>query len=602
MGIASAGEDLSQKASHFTAVRFRNYKAFRSYSVNLAEFNILVGANNAGKSTVIGAFRILAEGIRRAQHRKAEYNDSAAIRGYCYPVNLSDLPVSTENVFTNYDDSEVAVVEFSLSTGDKLKLVFPEQDACYLVCVTKGKPVTTPSDFKRVFDVAVSFVPVLGPVEHEEQLNTQETARRALLTHRASRNFRNIWHYFPEGFDQFRLLIQETWPGMDIQPPELRMGAGSPKLDMFCPEERVPRELYWAGFGFQVWCQMLTFISKASPGSLLIIDEPDIYLHSDLQRQLVGLLRDRPGDVLVATHSTEILAEAESGEIVVLNKKGTSAHRVKNPTQLQELFGSLGSNLNPTLTQLAKTKKAVFVEGEDFSLIAAFARKIGKSSLANRTGFAVIPAHGFNPSRVTDFSDGMETTLSVKIRRGVIFDRDYRPESTVAALKAELEKKNDFVWVHGRKELENFLLVPAALERAVHTRIKASKERGGQPKELTSGIVELLEVITAEMKSEVYGQYNASGVRALCELNKGLDHATASATVHRELEERWADLGERLMLVPGKALLARLNDLLQQRCGISITTNSIVAAMRNDEIPEEMTRLIGALADFAKPA
>jgi hypothetical protein len=591
---------LSQKGSHFTAIKFRNYKAFRTYSVGLAEFNILVGANNAGKSTVIGAFRILAEGIRRAQARQAEYNDAPIIRGFCYPVNLSELPVSTENVFTNYDDSEPAVVEFLVSNGNKLKLVFPEQDVCYLVCETQGRPIKTPSDFKRAFDLTVNFVPVLGPVEHDEQLNTRETARRALLTHRASRNFRNIWYHFPEDFEKFRALVSETWPGMDIQPPEVRRDADSAKLDMFCPEERVPRELYWAGFGFQVWCQMLTFISKAPPGSLLIIDEPDIYLHSDLQRQLVGLLRERSGDVLIATHSTEILAEAESGEIVVLNKKGTAAQRVRNPTQLQDLFGSLGSNLNPTLTQLAKTKRALFVEGKDFTLLAAFARKLGYSALANRTGFAVIPAHGFNPSRVADFSDGMEATLSVKIKRGVVFDRDYRSDANVVALKEELLKRSDFVWIHGRKELENFLLVPTALERAIRAKVQSGKDRGGSPRDFSGDMTELLNRLTADMKSDVFGQYNASGVKAICEINKGMDPATASAIVHRELEDRWATLEKRLMLVPGKALLAKLNDTLQRELGVSVTTNSIVAAMRSDEVPAEMDALIKALAGFAK--
>jgi hypothetical protein len=30
------------------------------------------------------------------------------------------------------------------------------------------------------------------------------------------------------------------------------------------------------------------------------------------------------------------------------------------------VFSSLGSQLNPTLTQLAKTRRVVFVEGHDF--------------------------------------------------------------------------------------------------------------------------------------------------------------------------------------------------------------------------------------------
>lgn len=586
--------------AHFTSVKFANYKALKNYSVSLSEFNILVGANNAGKSTVLGAFRILAEGIRKAQSRKAEYSDADWIKGWGYQIALRDLPISTENVFTNYDDSQPAVVEFTLSNKNKLRLVFPEQDACYLICDTVSRPVRTPAEFKREFDASVSFVPVLGPVEHDEQLNQHETARRALLTHRASRNFRNIWHHMPDGFDDFRQLIIDTWPGMDIQKPELTRDSDSAKLHMFCPEERYPRELYWAGFGFQVWCQMLTFITKAPAGSLLIIDEPDIYLHSDLQRQLVHLLRTRDGDVVIATHSTEILAEAEAGEILVLNKKGRAAHRVRNPAQLQALFGSLGSNLNPTITQLAKTKKAVFVEGEDFSLIAAFARKINVPEVANRGAFAVIPARGFNPARVSDFSDGMAATLEVPIRRAVVFDRDYRSEVAVKKLREDLEKGCEFVHIHGRKEIENFLLVPDALERCVRDRLDARKTRGEKVVAFDASIKDLLCEVTDPLKSELFGQYNAHGVRAYCELNPGTDTATASAAVHKELEAKWADFEERMKVVPGKEVLSGLNTILQERYKVSITTTLIVSKMRSSEVPMEMRSLIDGLRTFVR--
>jgi hypothetical protein len=43
----------------------RSRKAFREFSLSLDRFNILVGPNDAGKSTIVGAFRILAEGLRR---------------------------------------------------------------------------------------------------------------------------------------------------------------------------------------------------------------------------------------------------------------------------------------------------------------------------------------------------------------------------------------------------------------------------------------------------------------------------------------------------------------------------------------------------------
>jgi len=273
---------------HFTSARFHNYKALKKFSIQLSRFNVLVGPNNSGKSTILGAFRILAEGMRRARARKPEpirIGDTADVG---YRIVLENLPISTENVFTNYDETDPAMITFGLSDGSELQLVFPEVGVCYLVCNAKGRPVRTPATFKSSFPATIGFVPVLGPVEHDEQLYKPEAARLALLTHRASRNFRNIWYHFPDHFDEFRQLIQQTWPGMDIEPPEPELGGNKPLLRMFCPEERYAREIYWAGFGFQVWCQMLTYVIGAKDDSLLIIDEPDIYLHSDLQRQLLS--------------------------------------------------------------------------------------------------------------------------------------------------------------------------------------------------------------------------------------------------------------------------------------------------------------------------
>lgn len=314
----------------FTRVLFKNYKALNRFSVSLKDFNVLVGPNNVGKSTIVGAFKILSEGMRKANARKAKYIPIPGIEAYGYHISLENLPVATENIFTNYDESNPAIVEFTISSGSKLKLIFPAHETCYLVLETRGKSVTTPSAFKKAYDASIGFVPVLGPVEHNEPLYQKEAARLALLTHRASRNFRNIWYHYPERFDDFRELINSTWPGMDIEKPEVDTSYKKPVLHMFCPEERYPREIFWAGFGFQVWCQMLTYIVRSENDSLLIIDEPDIYLHSDLQRQLIDLLKQINPNILIATHSTEIISEADPGDLLIINKKAQSAKRIKN--------------------------------------------------------------------------------------------------------------------------------------------------------------------------------------------------------------------------------------------------------------------------------
>jgi ABC-type polysaccharide/polyol phosphate transport system ATPase subunit len=56
----------------FTKVEFKRFKALNNFTLNLRHFNILVGPNNAGKSTVLAAFRILAAALRKAGAKSAE--------------------------------------------------------------------------------------------------------------------------------------------------------------------------------------------------------------------------------------------------------------------------------------------------------------------------------------------------------------------------------------------------------------------------------------------------------------------------------------------------------------------------------------------------
>src|SRR5688572_12513587 len=98
-----------------TSIQFKNYKAFSDFSVSLNDFNVLVGPNNAGKSTVLGAIRILAEAVRKASSRNPEWITNDRGGAYGYRVELANLPISTENIFHNYDDSVPAKVTFRIS-------------------------------------------------------------------------------------------------------------------------------------------------------------------------------------------------------------------------------------------------------------------------------------------------------------------------------------------------------------------------------------------------------------------------------------------------------------------------------------------------------
>lgn len=585
---------------HYVKVHFHKFKAFEDFTLNVRSFNILVGPNNAGKSTIISAFRILAAGLRKANARRANLLHGPSGLTPAHKIELGPLSVAGENVFFNYDDSEAATVTFDLSNKSSLTLYFPERETCYLIPNALGRSADTPSEFRKLFDCPIGFVPVLGPVDADEQLYNEEAARLALFNYRAARNFRNIWWYFKDAFPQFREAIRSTWPGMDVKPPELDTSGEKPLLRMYCPEERIDREIVWSGFGFQVWCQMLTHLIQAKESSIFLIDEPDIYLHSDLQRQLVGLLRMLGPDILIATHSTEIITEAERGEIALINKKRRHAKRIIDQGDIEAVFTELGSNANPILTQLAKTKKAVFVEGLDFQILSQFARRLGSDLVANRACFGVLTMEGFNPERAKTLKEGIELTLGSKVRSVAMLDRDFRSKAECKFLSKQGDGFCEWVRIYARKEVENFLLVPSALDRAIERKIADREKRTGSKCAKPRNAMDMLNEFREQQRKYILSRHIEFSKRFELKQGKKSHSEVLTEQAIEAFEKEWVADDGVFGLVPGKSALSAINKELQENCSINITPSVVISAMREEEIPAEMQSLIADLNVFAR--
>src|SRR5260370_22842345 len=245
-------------AVFITSVEFRNYKALGHFSLSRQDVNMLVGTNNCGKSTIIGAFRVLSAGLRRARSQKPErvIVGNNVSPGYLIP--LDQLDISTENIHTDYVETDKSVT-FRLSNANRLHIFFPKKGDCAMVPESQHKRIASPATFKSEFPISVAVVPVLVPLQHEAAVVQPATVPRNLQTHRASRHFRNFWFYYPDGFPEFAELVANTWPGMEIEVPE---HAGETIL-MFCREDRITRALFWSGFGFQICRRLLTHHAHA---------------------------------------------------------------------------------------------------------------------------------------------------------------------------------------------------------------------------------------------------------------------------------------------------------------------------------------------------
>jgi hypothetical protein len=572
-------------------ITFRNFKALADFSLSLRDVNLLVGPNNSGKSTIISALRVLDNGIRFARTRaptQVFIGEESEI-GYRLPED--SIPISLENIHTNYDATESRIT-FLLSNQNKLHLVFPADGGCILLPEVPYHPVLTAAAFKRYFPLTLTVIPVLGPLEHRETRREKSTVVAALSSHRASRHFRSYWQYFSEGFDEFARLVEQTWPGMQIHRPEITVQTS--ELSMFCLEGRLTRELFWVGFGFQIWCQLLTHLSRAKGSSLVVVDEPEIYLHPDVQRQLLGVVRDIGVPAIMATHSSEMMAEAEPSDIVLIDKVKRSGERLRDVSSIQRSLDLMGSAQNITLTALARSRRVLFVEGDyDFKVLRRFARKLGLSELGAGLGLTALESGGFGSwERVTTLAAGIAEVLGAPLMIAAIYDRDYFCEEQLVHVVTTLSKTLQFAHIHSRKEIENYLLIPAALQRAIERSI-ASRNSSSERLAGKIDINKILHEITEPMQSEIQAQIVAKRGDYLRSSRR--DSASVAAETIKAFNWRWRNLTGRLELVSGKEVLGKLRTYLQEQFGASLTDTVIIESIRREEFPDDLVGLLTKL-------
>jgi predicted ATP-dependent endonuclease of OLD family len=443
----------------------------------------------------------------------------------------------------------------------------------------------------------IIIVPPLGPLEETEKIVQVETVRRNETSRLSNRYFRHIWlHKADDEWREFQKLVSSTWPGIDIKEPEI-VRAGESFLQMFYREGRGERELYWSGFGFQVWLQMLTHIMRGTQNSILVLDEPDIYLHPDLQRKLLKLVRDRFGQSFLATHSVEIINEAEPGDVVSIQVGARKGKRVLTDEDYQALFSYIGSFENIDFSRLGRARRIIFLEGKDKKILRKFAQKFGASSFANDSDTLILQSGGFSQwRRVKEVAWTFKEVLKLDVTIISIFDRDYRSKEQVDTFLTRMRASSISCFVLERKEIENYALTLDNLVRVIQAR---QEERLAPERCLSKRqIIKLIGAVSSQFRYDTGSQIVAERNRHFQEIRSPIDQSTIMKETSLEVEQRWKNVELRLAMLPGKEFISQLSSRLQKRKGFSVTPNMLIDGLRKEEIGADWVRFSSRLISF----
>ncbi|WP_207421808.1 ATP-dependent nuclease [Desertivirga brevis] len=560
-----------------------NFRCFHKTEITFRELSIIVGKNNAGKSTIIEALRILSLVVNKA--RSTHYLKSPEWLGFDDDVlgiqpSIKNLDISSQNIFHMYGDPPAKIfAEFD----DGLKVQIFVGDGAELfatLTAADGKPIESKKFASHVGLQEINILPQITPLLKHESVIREETVQRNLATNLSSRHFRNQLNYYPKAFQRFKDLSEKTWPGLSID-SSITSARTQGDLLLFVRDNQFEAEIGWMGQGLQMWLQTMWFLSRCPSDSTVILDEPDVYMHADLQRRLIKLVKSHFKQVIVATHSVEIMSEVEAENILpISNSKRKQDYANKAPI-VQKIIDQIGSVHNLEIARLFSYNKFLIVEGErdDVKMLSILQSKIFPDTFEQ---FDILPktfVQGWGGWQRVIGSHKVFKDNQTNISTYCIFDSDYHTieEQEERIREAEVQGINLHIWK--KKEIENYLLVPSAIVRLCRARKKNIELD-------ESSISTAIDVICEQLKDDVIDNFATEISHK--DSKKALKSAYQEARLY--VNGIWGS--DKWSRASGKEILSRLSMWLAENHKVSVSRFAIAREMKLAEISPEVVELI----------
>lgn len=438
----------------------------------------------------------------------------------------------------------------------------------------------------------VNILPQVGPVSKEENILSPEYVRASMSSRLSSSHFRNQLNLVSESYEKFVQLTEETWPGLRIRSLVRERGLPNDPLSLIVQDGRFSGEIRWMGHGLQVWLQTIWFLSRVPETQPVILDEPDVYLHPDLQRKLIRLLRRRSGQTIVATHSVEILSEVDPEQILVVERLREKSKFATSLAAVQKVTESIGSVHNIHLARLSSAKKFLFIEGDDdLSYLQAFQNVLFQDS---QEPFGAVPCKaigGWN-----GWNEAIGSSVLIQNESGgrvspyCILDSDYHTPDEILRRYTEAKGKGIKLHIWRRKEIENYLVSPAVIERVINVQIPKGVRRAR-----TIDVTQRIHEVCRDLRDQVTDAI----AEVIFNLDRKAGFASAMRKARASVNSRWDDEpGDGLSIVSGKKVISALSAWSQERYKVTISATRIARSMRRQEISDEIVQVVSAIENL----
>ena len=564
-----------------------NITNFRCYENSTIYFNgtaILVGRNNAGKSTLIEALKIISSVTRKFRTLRFVAPPEWVLKEKNNGVspNVENMNISDRGVFHMYGNPP-AVIEAIFSNGASIKAYVGDGlDIFATITDQYGCQVRNSREAKNADIPVIEVLPQISAVLDSEKVIKKATVDGNRSTRLASRNFRNQLFYYGNAFPTFQKLAESTWEGLHVNPVESIFADDGRILQFFVRVHSFEAEISWMGHGLQMWVQTMWFISQCPENAIVVLDEPDVYMHADLQRRLVRLITPMFSQLIIATHSLEIIEEVSSDSIIPIDSSKRSVKPIGDEVPLQHLSEELGSPMNIDLARLFVSNRFLVWGGNDSGrkILSAFQSVLYPQDLHPIITFPKAFVDGWNGWKKAVTIAEVFSANRMNVQVYCIFESGYHTMDDIHERRVEAREKKINLHVWDKKEMENYAIDPEVICRY----LSANRRTGTVNAELVNAKIR---DIVSGMKDDVL-----NGIAAEIQRN-------ASGKSEADMEDAWEELNNRwiqpLDIIPGKRFFSLLSVWTQEIFGIGVSARQVIPYFRPAEVPYEVQIVISAI-------
>ncbi len=568
-------------------LQLENFKCYENAAILFKKLSVIVGENNAGKSCLVESLRLIskaAQGSRRRIYISApkEFDLPANIRGFI--IDTQKLKIDLSIIIYYYDTSKYAKITAEFFNNAKIEIYLNQAHAFAVLYDEKGKIIKSKQQAEKIGVDSMGILPQIGPIRENEKLLSTETVSGDRDTYLSSLHFRNeIWLWKKEFFEEFKTCAESSWEGLRIDPIEYNP-TNSEYINLLVQDNGFPAEIGKMGNGLQMWLQIMWFLARSKNCELVILDEPDVYMHSDMQRKILELVKSKFKQVIIATHSLEIISRVEPDNILEINKKDKTMHYATDSKSAQKIIDDIGGVQNLALLKLGRSRKCLFVEGKDIKYL----NNISECLWGKQLDIPTISFGGFSKiQRVYGTSNLFYAETTNQIKCYALADRDYRDERIINKIKSESEKEHLILHIWQRKEIENYFIIPEILFKLIPISFGVNYNE----------FLRIFEKLLDSQYDKTFDAY-ASQYRIDCkDIDEGQqwDVTTCNQNARTYLGQHWNTLNDKISLVGGKDFLSVLSQYYQKHYKAPFTIKKIINELTPELISPEVIQFIKQL-------